>query len=182
MPTARLVSKLHSSAATFNGSMSTTMGGRGEERRRGDVRGAERQGEEVREGGRQRDTANVFDADELAYKIILCAKPAGNNSSCIWLIFHPRFRLSLFIPLKTNEWLCVDICLFSFYLCVCVCLWFSLPHETSEFVDSNKKKSIAAKTQPRFWLTKVLSLSDYSDFEILWYPESCSLKSLVFKW
>lgn len=57
----------------------------------------------MREGGRQRNTANVFDADELAYNIVLCAKPAGNNSSCICLIFHPCFRLSLFIPLKTNE-------------------------------------------------------------------------------
>lgn len=57
--------------------------GRGKEERRREVRGAERQGEEVREAGRQRDTMNVFDADELAYRIILCAKPAGNNSSCI---------------------------------------------------------------------------------------------------
>lgn len=35
------------------------------EKRRGEVRGAERQGEEAREGGRQRKTVSVFDADEL---------------------------------------------------------------------------------------------------------------------
>lgn len=34
------------------------------------MRGAERQGGEVREADRQRNTVNVFDADELAYKIM----------------------------------------------------------------------------------------------------------------
>lgn len=69
VPTARLVSKPHSSGATFNCSMSTRM-------ERGKRRGEkERQAEE--------NTVNVFDADELAYGIILCARPAGNNSSCI---------------------------------------------------------------------------------------------------
>lgn len=70
-PPARLVSKLHSSGATFNCSMSTRMEGGGEEEEwRREVRGAERQGGEVREADRQRNTVNVFDADELAYKIM----------------------------------------------------------------------------------------------------------------
>lgn len=34
------------------------------------MRGAERQGGEVREADRQRNTVNVFDADELAYEIM----------------------------------------------------------------------------------------------------------------
>lgn len=50
MPAAWLVSKLHPKDG---------------EKRRGEVRGAERQGEEAREGGRQRKTVSVFDADEL---------------------------------------------------------------------------------------------------------------------
>lgn len=37
----------------------------------------------MRDGGRQEKTGNVFDADELAHTITLCAKPGGNNSPSI---------------------------------------------------------------------------------------------------
>lgn len=78
VPSARLASKPHSFEATFNCSMSTRMGvGWGGVRK-----------EEVWRR-RQGNSPSAFDADELASTIILGAKAAANNSSCIWLILHP---------------------------------------------------------------------------------------------
>lgn len=70
------------------------MGKREEEQRRKVVRDAER---------RQAEKLRMCDADELAYRIILFAKPAGNNSTCICQIFHPPSWIYMFIPLKANK-------------------------------------------------------------------------------
>lgn len=64
MPAAWLVSKLHQSCTHLRLPQLQHVNKDGE-KRRGEVRGAERQGEEAREGGRQRKTVSVFDADEL---------------------------------------------------------------------------------------------------------------------
>lgn len=63
----------------------------------GEVRGRR---ETCREAGRR---SECVWCRWLVKRVIVCARPTGNCTFHIWLIFHPCFRLSLFIPLKTNE-------------------------------------------------------------------------------